>query len=142
MENKELHFEFDTITIIKRADTKRELEEQAKRLGLSTYSIFYDDYNKKYVLAYEEEKKPNKYDEYIVFVLGTDNFELSQYIRNNPKRYGIDELYDLCIRIAKDFQEYDLAEERYNNYSQYESLTMFLEENTLKYMEIYNKGEF
>ena len=83
-----------------------------------------------------------EYDEYIVFVLGTDNFELSQYIRNNPKHYGIDELYEFCIMIAKDFQKYDLESENYNNYSQYDSLTMFLEENTLKYMEIYNEGEF
>lgn len=80
------------------------------------------------------------YDNYIVFVLGTDNFELSQYIRNNPKRYGIDELYDFCIMVARDFEE---SKENANlSIGQYTALERFLDKNTLKYMEIYNKGEF
>ena len=73
---------------------------------------------------------------YIVFVLGVDNFEISNYIRNNPKRYGVDELYELCIRIAIDFEDSE-----YNHdltISTYDALQQFLEENTLKYMEMYN----
>lgn len=81
-----------------------------------------------------------EYNDYIVFVLGIDNFEISNYIRNNPKRYGVDELYDLCIQIAIDFEDSE-----YNHdltISTYDALQQFLEENTLKYMEMYNKGDF
>ena len=81
-----------------------------------------------------------KYDDYIVFVLGTDNFELSLYIRSNPKHYGIDELYDFCIKVAQDFEESE--ENKILSISQYTALDKFLNMNTLKYMEIYNNGEF
>lgn len=77
------------------------------------------------------------YDEYIVFILGFDNFELSQYIRMNPKHYGADEIYDFCVMIAKDFEK---SEENKNlAIGQYTALERFLDKNTLKYMEIYNE---
>lgn len=80
------------------------------------------------------------YDEYIVFIIGTDNFELSKFIRDNHLRYGIDDLYKLCINIAMDFEKseynYDLS------ISQYTALERFLEDNTPHYIDIYNKGEF
>lgn len=44
--------------------------------------------------------------------------------------------------IAKDFEEFDSVKVIDCDISQYQSLIMFLEETTLKYMEIYNKGEF
>lgn len=81
-----------------------------------------------------------KYDEYIVFILGTDNFKLSKFIRANSKHYGIDELHTFCIKIAEDFEE---SEENKNlSKSQYDALEEFLANNTNKYIELYNKGEF
>lgn len=66
------------------------------------------------------------YDDYIVFVLGADDFDLSQKLRN---RYdlGMDELYGICVYIAQKFEEYDnYTIDMGHNISQYDNLRRFL----------------
>lgn len=68
------------------------------------------------------------YDDYIVFVLGTDNFNFSQKLRNMYD-LGMDELYGICVYIAQKFEEYDnyTIDMKYN-IPQYENLCNFLHE--------------
>lgn len=82
------------------------------------------------------------YEDYIVFVLGADNFRLSKYIRKQmwEHDYGMDELYDFCKLVATDFEE---SEENMDlSISQYTALEKFLDKNTQKYIEMFNEGEF
>ena len=66
------------------------------------------------------------YDDYIVFVLGTDNFNFSQKLRNMYD-LGMDELYGVCVYIAQKFEEYDnYTIDMGHNISQYENLCRFL----------------
>lgn len=66
------------------------------------------------------------YDDYIVFVLGTDNFNFSQKLRNMYD-LGMDELYGICIYIAQKFDEYDnYTIDMGYNIPQYENLCRFL----------------
>ena len=68
------------------------------------------------------------YDDYIVFVLGTDNFNFSQKLRNMYD-LGMDELYGICVYIAQKFEEYDnYTIDLGYNISQYENLCRFLHE--------------
>ena len=70
------------------------------------------------------------YDDYIVFVLGTDNFNFSEKLRNMYE-LGMDELYGICVYIAQKFEEYDnYTIDLGHNISQYENLCRFLD----KYM--------
>lgn len=67
------------------------------------------------------------YDDYIVFVLGTDNFIFSQKLRNMYD-LGMDELYGICVYIAQKFEEYDnYTIDLGYNISQYENLCRFLD---------------
>lgn len=82
------------------------------------------------------------YEDYIVFVLGTDNFRLSKYIRKQmwEHDYGMDEVYDFCIMVARDFEE---SEENLDlSMSQYTALEKFLDKNTPKYIDMFDRGEF
>ena len=64
---------------------------------------------------------------YIVFLLGADNFDICKLIRKTAKEHScIDELYEDCKIIAKQFEKYD--KENYNKISQYESFERFLQE--------------
>lgn len=66
------------------------------------------------------------YDEYIVFVLGCDNFKVCEKIRTLAKEWGADSLYEDCVYLAQKFNLYD--SDKYNYLSQYESLCKFLQE--------------
>lgn len=70
--------------------------------------------------------KKQNYDEYIVFILGTDNFDICKKIRDKAIEFGMDGLYEICIYLATKFEKYD--KDKYNTWSQYESLRRFLKE--------------
>lgn len=73
----------------------------------------------------EQEWKMGKdFDNYIVFLLGTDNFEISKEIRHLAEEFGMDGIYEDCVYIAQQFEKYD--KNNYNTTSQYESLEKFL----------------
>ena len=64
------------------------------------------------------------YDDYIVFLLGADNFETSKLIRQLAGTFGMDTLFDNCVYIAKRFETYD-KERSYT--SKYINLQDFLD---------------
>lgn len=64
--------------------------------------------------------------EYIVFLLGTDNFKISNKIRELGREWGMNTIFEDCCYIADRFLQYDKRNEDYM--SEYESLCMFLEE--------------
>ena len=66
------------------------------------------------------------YDDYITFLLIGDNFAISKTLREMASEFGMDEIYNACQYIATKFEEYD--KDKYNYYSQYESLERFLKE--------------
>lgn len=66
------------------------------------------------------------YDDYITFLLIGDNFAISKTLREMAGEFGMDEIYNACQYIATKFEEYD--KDKYNYYSQYESLERFLKE--------------
>ena len=60
-----------------------------------------------------------EYDNYIVFLLGCDEFGICQKIRDLCHEYGVDSMYDDCIYVAKKFEEYDRKHQdnaRYENF--------------------------
>jgi hypothetical protein len=81
-----------------------------------------------------------EYDDYIVFVLGTDNFDATVFIRELARREGIDTAYNCCVYIAKKFQEYDIITNNYNKISQYESLCNFLDDYYFEVKEYIDEG--
>lgn len=82
--------------------------------------------------------KKQNYDEYVVFVLGTDNFDICKKIRNKAIEFGMDGLYEICIYLATKFEEYD--KDKYNTWSQYESLEHFLNEYEKEINNYLDKG--
>lgn len=82
--------------------------------------------------------KKQNFENYIVFILGTDNFEICKKIREIASREGMDNIYENCIYIAKKFNEYD--KNKYNYYSQYESLRRFLNDYNKEINEYLDKG--
>lgn len=64
---------------------------------------------------------------YIVFLLGTDNFEISKIIRRQAKdKYDMFEMFENCNYIADRFLEYD--KRNADTMGEYESFTHFLQE--------------
>lgn len=77
------------------------------------------------------------YDNYVVFLLGTDDFgAVSDELHNVGYSYGMDTEYNLCIKIAENFQQYD---ELHNNYSQYDNLSAYLFENEKQILNFIKK---
>lgn len=66
------------------------------------------------------------YDDYIVFLLGTDEFDvcnkIKKWAKNNYDMYGA---YEMCVEIAKKFEKYD---RQYPDCSQYDNFECFLDE--------------
>ena len=83
------------------------------------------------------------YDDYIVFVLGTDNFEISKQLRTIAELNGnIDEVYDMCVHIAKKFAVYDNKLNLLTTPS-YEILCMFMKEYKQEILDyIFKKKDF
>ena len=77
--------------------------------------------------------------EYIVFLLGADNFKVSQKIRQIALNFGMDNLFDDCCYIADKFLQYDKRNEDYM--SEYESLVMFLTEYEKEINDFLDNGE-
>ena len=71
----------------------------------------------------EDERQIN----YITFLLGTDNFDICDFIRAKALEFGaIDMIYDDCISIAKKFVKYD--KKNYGIMGEYESFEHFIDE--------------
>lgn len=66
------------------------------------------------------------YDNYIVFLLGADDFAVSHKIRKLCKVFGMDEMYAVCVYIAKVFEKYDNL--YWDEGSQYDNFARFLED--------------
>lgn len=76
------------------------------------------------------------YDDYIVFLLGSDRFEICNTIRDMADEFGIDTMYTRCIYLAIKFQKYD--QRNVNTQSQYDSFCEFLvayEKEIIDYLE-------
>lgn len=71
----------------------------------------------------DEDKK---YDDYIVFLLGTDSHPVCEEIREIASEFGIDDIYEDCVYVAKKFNIYD--KDNYDTMSQYDSFLKFLDE--------------
>lgn len=82
--------------------------------------------------------KKQNFDHYIVFILGSDNFEVCKKIREIANEWGMNGIYEDCIYIAKKFNEYD--KNKYNYYSQYESLSKFLNDYDKEINDYLDKG--
>ena len=81
------------------------------------------------------------YDNYIVFVLGADNFEISKIMRTISEQHGaIDEMYDQCVYLAKRFAEYDNIQNLCMT-PPYEILEMFLKEYKEQILKYVINGE-
>lgn len=75
-------------------------------------------------LIYEEDERQINY---IAFLLGTDNFDICDFIRAKALEFGaIDMIYDDCISIAKKFIKYD--KKNYDIMGEYESFEHFIDE--------------
>ena len=73
-------------------------------------------------LIYEEDERQINY---IAFLLGTDNFDICDFIRAKALEFGaIDMIYDDCISIAKKFVKYDKKNQEIMG--EYESFEHFL----------------
>lgn len=79
----------------------------------------------------------DNYDNYIVFLLGADNFDVCKKIRSMCEEFGMDEMYDACVYIAQMFQKYDDAnwdKPQYDNFAHFlnqynKEIDIFLIEN-------------
>lgn len=77
------------------------------------------------------------YDDYIVFLLGADNFgEVTDKLHSIGYDYGMDTKYNLCIKIAENFKQYD---ELHINYPQYDNLSAYLFENEKQILNFIKK---
>ena len=75
-------------------------------------------------LIYEEDERQINY---IAFLLGTDNFEICEFIRAKALEFGaMDMIYDDCISIAKKFVKYDKKNQ--NIMGEYESFEHFIDD--------------
>lgn len=74
-----------------------------------------------------------KYDDYVVFLLGMEDFDISKHIREIANEWSSDSVYDDCIYIAKKFEIYD--KDKYDTISQYDSLRHFLDEYNKEIMD-------
>ena len=76
--------------------------------------------------------------EYIVFLLGTDNFNISWKVQATGKDWGMFQAYESCCYIADKFLQYDKRNE--DIMSEYESLCNFLEEYEDEIYEFLDNG--
>lgn len=75
------------------------------------------------LICEEDERQIN----YIAFLLGTDNFDICDFIRAKALEFGaIDMIYDDCISIAKKFVKYDKKNQEIMG--EYESFEHFIDE--------------
>lgn len=74
------------------------------------------------------------YDDYIVFLLGSDNFKVCQKIRELAELNGMDTLYDDCIEIAKKFNIYDMLSPRIAQYDNFADFINKYENEILDYI--------
>lgn len=73
-------------------------------------------------LIYEEDERQINY---IAFLLGTDNFDICEFIRAKAREFGaIDMIYDACNSIASKFVKYDKKNQ--DIMSEYESFEHFI----------------
>ena len=74
------------------------------------------------------------YDEYIVFLLGADNFDVCHKLRKLAEQIGMDETYEYAVYIAQKFNEYDdyVTKELNFNWSQYDCFEEFLSKHETK----------
>lgn len=85
------------------------------------------------------------YDEYIVFLLGADNFDVCHKLRKLAEQIGMDGTYEYAVYIAQKFNEcYNYITKKLKfNWSQYDCFEEFLfnyEEEILYYID--NSIEF
>lgn len=81
------------------------------------------------------------YDDYIVFLLGSDDFAISKRLRDERDFLGMDGFYDLCIEIAKKFQEFDNELMlKYSTIDLYSSLQKFLQDYDKQLFDYIEKG--
>lgn len=76
------------------------------------------------------------YDDYILFLLGADDFYISHEIRALCQKIGMDGAYECCQYIAQQFEKFD---KHHTQISQYDSFTQFLElyhDNILDYIDM------
>lgn len=127
----------NTNSLLNKAQTQlreliKTLYNELRAEDLDTAKTFNKDIDMLIILLkkLEEECKENKYnyDDYIIFLLSTDNFDISKKIRDmiNTGEYGMNEIFEYCQYIARKFEKYD--EDKYNYLSQYESFSNFLKE--------------
>lgn len=64
------------------------------------------------------------YSDYIVYILGADNFDISIKLRNYGAVFGMDTAYNKAVAIAQKFELYD---KQLPYISQYLNLTAFIE---------------
>lgn len=65
-----------------------------------------------------------KYDSYILFLLGADNFKISKHIRELGAEFGMDFAFAKCEYIASKFEKYDADKQK--TLCQYDSFEKFL----------------
>ncbi len=79
-------------------------------------------------------------DYYIVFCIGADNFSISRDIRENENSYGMDEIFEYCILVAKMFEESEYIKDM--SVSTYTALERFLETEYATLYDLLMRGEF
>lgn len=86
-----------------------------------------------------DKNNKNDFDNYIVFLLGSDNFEVCELLRNSMSEWGADGVYEMCIYIATKFKEYDNLRD-ISNLSLYDSFSNFLQEYDYSIKNYIRKG--
>ena len=77
-----------------------------------------------------------KFDNYIVFLLGADNFDICKLIRDKAKKENcIDVMFEICKDIAEQFEKYDKKHIEKNQYENFEKFLIKYEDEIIAYIE-------
>lgn len=77
--------------------------------------------------------KQNGYDNYIVYILGADNFDICKKLRDYGAKFGIDLAHEKAVKIAQKFELYD---KQLPYISQYLNLMAFIEHYNEKLLDL------
>lgn len=75
---------------------------------------------------------------YITFLLIGDKFKVSKLLREKCGEWGMDEMFDVCVYIAKKFIQYD--DHNYETMSLYDSFDNFLYDHDKEIVEYIENG--
>ncbi len=79
------------------------------------------------------------YDNYIVYILGADDFNICKELRDLGASFGMDVAYNKAVAIAQKFELYD---KQLPHISQYLNLTTFIEYYNEQLLDFINDKDF